>query len=552
MRRVIRYLLCITISLFMSFACCVIGNCDVAYATDYSLSAPTDLVLNAYSKNQIRLTWSKVKFSDGYQIFMYNKKKKMYILKKTEWGINANTCRINKLKKNNTYYFKVRAFRKDKEGTKYSDFSAFVKGRTKGYKRNVSKLLSKSSGSTYYLKRGGTRQLSVTVYPKKRVVSKKITYASSNSRVASVSSKGKITAKHYGTSTISAIAHNGKRKNFVIRVRSEYAECIPILTYHNIVSEEIKNKKYKNDQWTGSVEDFKMQMKYLNDNGYKTISMDEFYNWYKGNIELPKKTVAITFDDGYVGLYTHVIPVLKQYDFKATAFIIGKYYIKETANDEIVQGEETQKNTLESTEVSIDDVGNTTSDTVDTATKEEILNTTEYEDDNDMTNRIENESSDEKEGTEMGSDEDVNLSDPVAPESPNEVDYFSLPEKTRVTYELAEKMREEYPDLELQSHSYDLHYYENGKHAIFMKTNSELESDFGKMKDAGFDYVAYPYGHFSHNSVMSLSKYGYKLGFGFGMQYKNATRYDPWFDISRVKINGQISFRDFISKVKPE
>lgn len=72
------------------------------------------------------------------------------------------------------------------------------------------------------------------------------------------------------------------------------------------------------------------------------------------------------------------------------------------------------------------------------------------------------------------------------------------------------------------------------------------------MKDTGFDYVAYPYWHFSHNSLMSLLKYGYKLGFGFGMQYKNATRYDPWFDISRVKINGQISFRDFISKVKPE
>ena len=543
-RRVIRALLCITISMFISLTFCAAGDSSVAHAADCSLSAPTNLVLNSYGKNRIQLTWSKVKFSDGYQVFMYDNKKKKYIFKNTRWGANTNNCRITKLRKNKTYYFKVRAFRNEKGGARYSDFSISVKGRTKGYRRNVSKLLSKASGSTYYLKRGGTKQLSVTVYPKKRVVSKKITYVSSNSRVASVSSKGRITANNYGTAIISAIAHNGKKRNFVIRVRSEYAESIPVLTYHNIVSEEIKNTKYKNDEWAGSVEDFKMQMKYLYDNGYKTISMDEFYNWYKGNIELPKKTVAITFDDGYVGLYTHVIPVLKQYDFKATAFIIGKYCLKETTTGEDVSSEETQKNLPGSIESNPDDV--------DVSANDGTIDTIESEETNSMTDEMDNNLSGGEEENESEKAEEDNTSDPGTSENSNEVDYFSLPETTRVNYELALKIKEEYPALDLQSHSYDLHYYDHGKQAIFMKTSSELEFDFKKMRDEGFEYVAYPYGSFSQGAVNTISKHGYKLGFGFGMYYKNATRYDPWYDISRVKINGQISFRDFVSKVKPE
>lgn len=40
-------------------------------------------------------------------------------------------------------------------------------------------------------------------------------------------------------------------------------------------------------------------MKYLYINGYKTISSEEFYHWYYGEIDYYGKTLMITIDDGY-------------------------------------------------------------------------------------------------------------------------------------------------------------------------------------------------------------------------------------------------------------
>jgi len=67
-----------------------------------------------------------------------------------------------------------------------------------------------------------------------------------------------------------------------------------------------------------------MQMKYLKIKGYKTLNCTELYLWRKGKIKLPKKSVLITFDDGYIGQEKYAMPILKKYNFKATAFIIGK------------------------------------------------------------------------------------------------------------------------------------------------------------------------------------------------------------------------------------
>jgi len=98
---------------------------------------------------------------------------------------------------------------------------------------------------------------------------------------------------------------------------------IPVLTFHRIVPDDIKQKVYKNNQWVGSAKVFDEMLKYLNDNGYKTISTVEFYDWYQGNIEYDKKTVLITFDDGFYEDYYVVLPILKKYNFKATSFVVG-------------------------------------------------------------------------------------------------------------------------------------------------------------------------------------------------------------------------------------
>lgn len=107
--------------------------------------------------------------------------------------------------------------------------------------------------------------------------------------------------------------------------KGKNATRIPVITYHQIVSDkEKKSKKYRRDPWTISQSTFNKQMKWLYKKHYRTINCDEFYLWYKGKIKLPKRTVLITFDDGNNSAINRSLPVLNKYKFKATHFIIGK------------------------------------------------------------------------------------------------------------------------------------------------------------------------------------------------------------------------------------
>ena len=108
-----------------------------------------------------------------------------------------------------------------------------------------------------------------------------------------------------------------------------YTDRIPVLTFHRLVSDKVKKEQYPDNQWVGSIDVFDGMMKYLYDNGYQTIGTEEFYEWYIGKKEYGKKTVMITFDDGFYEDYYLVYPVLKKYNFKAISFVVGSR-IKDT------------------------------------------------------------------------------------------------------------------------------------------------------------------------------------------------------------------------------
>ncbi|WP_298838121.1 polysaccharide deacetylase family protein [Clostridium sp.] len=90
---------------------------------------------------------------------------------------------------------------------------------------------------------------------------------------------------------------------------------IPILMYHSISYEKgniLRLPKVK----------FTSQMKYLKDNNYTTITLDELYSYMKTGGNLPSKPIVITFDDGYKDNYTNAYPILKEFNQKATVFVI--------------------------------------------------------------------------------------------------------------------------------------------------------------------------------------------------------------------------------------
>ena len=91
-------------------------------------------------------------------------------------------------------------------------------------------------------------------------------------------------------------------------------QTVPILSYYRLS----KNKPGKS---AITQDDFKAQMKYLKDNAYHVITLDQLLGFLDYREQIPEKSVVITFDDGWISTYDIAFPILKQYGFPATIFI---------------------------------------------------------------------------------------------------------------------------------------------------------------------------------------------------------------------------------------
>ena len=91
---------------------------------------------------------------------------------------------------------------------------------------------------------------------------------------------------------------------------------VPVLNYHQVNDE-------KHSALTLHVDQFREQMEYLHNQGYNTITLAQLYDYLENGTELPNKPIVITFDDGYVDNYKNVLPILKEYNMKATLFMIS-------------------------------------------------------------------------------------------------------------------------------------------------------------------------------------------------------------------------------------
>lgn len=120
---------------------------------------------------------------------------------------------------------------------------------------------------------------------------------------------------------------------FIMIVWGVYIKINPrvaVLCYHNIATlGEMQNFPEEAD-WTISVDNFKEQLEYLKRHNYKTLTLEEFKKWKNKEIELPFKSVLITFDDGFLSNYQYAFALLKEYNMNATVFLIGQYMGKDS------------------------------------------------------------------------------------------------------------------------------------------------------------------------------------------------------------------------------
>jgi peptidoglycan/xylan/chitin deacetylase (PgdA/CDA1 family) len=112
---------------------------------------------------------------------------------------------------------------------------------------------------------------------------------------------------------------------------------IPILMYHSI-SEQLDAHLHPYYQTVTTPERFEQQMRFLNQSGYKVLTLSEAVqllqetlspnNSTLGNLASLKLSscrrpllAVITFDDGLRDFYTSAYPILDKFGFKATMFL---------------------------------------------------------------------------------------------------------------------------------------------------------------------------------------------------------------------------------------
>lgn len=114
----------------------------------------------------------------------------------------------------------------------------------------------------------------------------------------------------------------GERLAYISALDAQPDNGIPVITYHHILRDE-ENTRFRHTSTTTSVRAFSNQMTWLRDMGYTTLTMYQLDDYVHNRANLPGRAVVITFDDGLKSVSRYAWPILKQYGFKATAFIIS-------------------------------------------------------------------------------------------------------------------------------------------------------------------------------------------------------------------------------------
>ena len=109
-------------------------------------------------------------------------------------------------------------------------------------------------------------------------------------------------------------------KNPIFFAKENESATIVILMYHSLLKDPARHGKY-----VVSPDLFESDLKYLKEHGYSFVGIQELIDFVYSGAPLPKKSIVITFDDGYYNNYLYAYPLLEKYDAKMVISVIGKY-----------------------------------------------------------------------------------------------------------------------------------------------------------------------------------------------------------------------------------
>lgn len=96
---------------------------------------------------------------------------------------------------------------------------------------------------------------------------------------------------------------------------------VPILVYHHVVA-DAELPEHRGNPMVISDSALHEQFAWLSARGFQALTPEQLLAHYESNAPLPENPVWITFDDGYDSVYTHVLPALRRFGLRATAFVV--------------------------------------------------------------------------------------------------------------------------------------------------------------------------------------------------------------------------------------
>lgn len=97
------------------------------------------------------------------------------------------------------------------------------------------------------------------------------------------------------------------------------AERLPILEYHETSFTMSGDRVKMTEEW------FREQMKWLSENGFRTLSADSLLAYVDGDYLPPQRSLVLTFDIGAAkadDYHQTIIPLLREYEFEAIFFVL--------------------------------------------------------------------------------------------------------------------------------------------------------------------------------------------------------------------------------------
>ena len=96
---------------------------------------------------------------------------------------------------------------------------------------------------------------------------------------------------------------------------------IKVLMYHRIVADEDVSPGER--EFCIDAKVFRSHLRILERMGFTAITFNDFDLFKRGELNLPRKPIILTFDDGYRDTYELAVPILREYGMKAVVFVIA-------------------------------------------------------------------------------------------------------------------------------------------------------------------------------------------------------------------------------------